>query len=284
MKKVNFCPFGGYTQFMMKLIGGAQIKCPVCAEFLSSNNFDQNEFNAFMTDWLEGDRETIIQMMKLPELQECEKKPPQSQDGKQPAEGSAAEGSAAKKDDAGEDREKALAYLASVQPTISLLGPGTHGKRLPYRCNLCRSARHPDGKIGELSELRYSCVKTFVGNHLKSISHTQALRKASQPPKCLKRVDCSGLSINDPRANQLFFFQEEFKLWASMANFEGMARHKYIHNANLDAWIIFSNQCLTQVDVDDDSAHHVCQKCLDLGLSHSVAGLRLESGGRALVC
>ena len=155
---------------------------------------------------------------------------------------------------------------------ITLLAPGSFGKRVPYRCNICRSKKWPEGKVGELDVLRLGSVKNFLGQHFISQFHIDCLKKEKEEP-AEDKVKCEGLCVSSPTAGKLFAHREDFNIWATIANFEGCAKHKYWRDANSDTWFVRSSACLVDCSPNPGAEHAVCNTCLQLGGSHSVPWL-----------
>ena len=270
MKKVNWCPRGGYKGMMLALIGDAEVRCPVCREFLQAGGFDKHEFDEFMAKWLECDRFEMLQKKqevadKVSATQSADtenaaaKPKPSQKEKKQDSE------------DEVDDKVAALAWLKSHEPTISLLESGSHGKRLPYRCNLCKSDRWPDGKVGELDKLRLNSVQRFVGNHLCSLEHRRSVRRLSENAEKPETAKCMGLPVNSQQSGQLYTYRQEFAIWAIYANFEDCALHRYRQEASGDGWYVQSHQCLEECPAPANNQVPVCKTCAKLGLAHGVA-------------
>ena len=242
LKGVIDCQEKGFVNLQTKLVKGELPKCPACLEFLKVNNFDME----------------ILQARLSPEqVGHPEKDAPKA-------------GAGADADDA-----DPLSYARKFYPVIILLPPGSFGKKLPFRCTLCKTARWPGGKVGDLCALKSESVKGFLDGHLNSgmhISRSQGERDLGS----LQQADCRGLEVNDTtRSGQLGnVWKSEFEIWISMANLEQFGRHTYWQEKSKEcqSWFVRSHSCKKKVlwDTEEDSEKPICEECLKLGASTCV--------------
>eukprot|EP00435_Cladocopium_sp_Y103_P020860 s3829_g5.t1 len=261
-KKANMCTDGGFVKLQNKLLLDKPIGCHSCQALLTDCKFDADEFHDFVLKWMSGDMKSTIgdhaaEILSKVEPPKVEK--PQAEEG---------DGSGSEDDQPEDRREAAMAYLKTVEPMITLLESGQFGKTCPVRCNLCRSTKWPEGKVIECNTLRAGSLRHFIGQHFKSRQHLDALQDKTETPQ--KMVPCRGLCVNDPGSAKLWMHRSEFKIWASLANFHGCAKHTYWFDANEDSWWIRSFHCLKDCVGDEESERNACVKCRQLGQSHGV--------------
>lgn len=174
-----------------------------------------------------------------------------------------------KHDDPAEDQEKLIRdWVRTLEPIITMLPAGTHNKRVPYQCSICKTATWPGGKVGEADQMRLSSVQHYIGRHLRSDTHVRNQRLAEEVIEDHEiEVPCDGISPSDPATGgALVPLVWEAKLWCSMANFVELAKHSYTYDANEDSWTIRAADCLqqTQQNSVDPNQRHACAKCKSL--------------------
>ena len=249
--KAGKCPAGGYVAIQQKLLDKEDINCPACIEFMKTYKVCPNQLDIAVERALQG------------EALSSEKDPKAAEPEVQVRE----DAEEAQQEEAVEP-EDPFDFAKSLAPTITLLSPGDHGRKLPFRCNICKTAGFPDGKIGELNKA--SSVRYFLTNHINSGMHQENLRKI-QAAKEQDMVQCNGLLVNEPiRSNRLYSLRREFHLWASMSNIEKFAKHTYFQEANTSSWRVKSHKCLTKC-VPDRLGSNVCDECLKLGSCHGIS-------------
>ena len=259
MKKVNNCVGGGYQKLQFKLLSEAEIKCEVCQSLLKSHHFQAEGLEKTIQSVLAGERERASAAN-------------QNED-KEPAQKNTQNG-----DDAEDNPSNFLAaqaYLKTLEPYMVALEPGTHGKKFPIRCTVCRCKKHPEGKVLELSVMRPNPVKHFTRQHIgKCDKHRRGMKmleEAASNKVVVPKVDCAALRVEDEdQGGHLWQFRGEFKLWAEYSNFEGCAKHKYFQQDNGGAWFVRAANCAGEVDEHPDRDFQVCKACLDLGKPHGV--------------
>ena len=163
--------------------------------------------------------------------------------------------------------------LKRYEPIISVLPSGSFGKALPYKCVACQTRRNPEGKIGDLVAPTFRAVYHFLFQHLDSHTHQQNMARRNLEVMEVEPelVACPGLRIGDRGTSRsLVAFEEQFDLWASMANFGSrMCKHKYWKDANLQKWFVRSQAC-SGTCPRARQGPSICQHCLNLGTSKSI--------------
>ena len=253
-------------KMQVKLLSRQEINCPRCLTLLENHKFSLHDMHQTVEATLAGLVETGPPLDAKPRKR-------QREDGEDDAE-----------EDKVSSREEALAWLRTQEPTITLLPAGTFGKKLPYRCNICRTPSWPNGKVGELSKMRLRDVQTFVNNHLVCPSHRGYVKKAQQI-LTVPQVECKGVSINDAHEGGLLFeLREEFQIWASMANFEGCAQHHYSWDATNSSWRVQSKSCEKNMEQPGPNSPAICAPCLKLIGSHMASCLRIWHDFEPVAC
>lgn len=171
-----------------------------------------------------------------------------------------------------EEDEDVDTIVNKYKPFIELLPAGTAGKRVPYRCVVCKTRHQPFGKIGELDEYKPKSVRYFLNQHCKGPTHMKNVEKWNNP---IEREDtmvpCEGISTGCVETGgKLFLHSAEFDLWARMADLQAFAKHSYTHCANTGHWTVRSKDCEGTTKLADDMIRQACGGCLALGAAHSV--------------
>ena len=235
------CQEKGFVSLQTKLVKGELPTCPACLEFLKVQNFDM---------------ETLQARLNPEQVGHPEKDAPNA-------------GALADEDDA-----DPLSYAKKMYPVIVLLPPGSFGKKLPYRCTLCKTARWPGGKVGDLCARKSESVRGFLDSHLNSQMHI-SLSQGKRHLGNSQQADCWGLEVNDttrsgPLGN---VWKSEFETWIAMTNLEQFGRHTYWQEKSKDgqSWFIRSQTCKKKVLWDiDESEKPICEECMKLGSSTCV--------------
>lgn len=204
---------------------------------------------------------------ETPKAQQAGKDPKDAQD---PAEQSLEEDLSDDEENPGEDP---FAWARTLYPTISLLPPGSHGKRLPYRCNLCKTRTWPQGKVGELSKPKKKSIKHFIKQHLKSSAHQRRVRemhKLEAPPVPDRQlVPCEGLGVDDPQVSgALLKYSREFSIWAPMTSSKFQKNIYYKDDSG--GWCCRASNCSEMCQRVATRERQVCEECLKLGSGHGV--------------
>lgn len=251
MRKVNQCPDGGLSRLQVRLLNDETIQCSVCLEMLKEKKFERKEMTRVVEAMLDGTFTKSLLPRNEYQEEPCEEE-------ENPI-------------DANRTKVIAVTWLRTLEPTLTLLTPGTFNKRYPLRCKICVNRTWPQGKVLELSNLKLSTARHFVQQHVRSAQHQTALHERNNVTQVV-RVACSGLHIDDhEQGNKLFQYRSEFRLWAQHTNFEGCAKHSYTQAPNQSGWIVRSFSCLREVDERPNFDYQVCTACLELGRSHGAA-------------
>ena len=273
MKRVMHCDEGGFVSMQLHLIQGKEIKCAGCRKLLDSKGFDMDKYQADVDAYLEGDRAMTREMewkQKIADGEEAKPKSPEQKKDENIEPDSLAE----------ESRIQEL--LQSVEGVITLLPPGSFGKKLPYRCRVCKTREFPEGKVGDLVKRRFKDMMYFLSKHLQCPMHQKYLRKSEQPHVTAhgaegeeKMERCKGLCVEDAlNAGHLYRFRKEFDIWAIFANISERASHSYWLDKNTGAWHIKSHKCLGEVP----EYHDQCQECRKLGEANGAPRLFFGAG------
>ena len=264
MKKMGGCPGGGYKELQKRLLAAPQeVTCEVCIRNLKMKKFDEQELEAIIEDVKAG------RFVKTSPV----KKPKQKSDDEH-AEGAPEDIKKEKEDkhrDPQESAKEVQAYLDSFEGIFTVLPAGSHGKRFPIRCNLCKTRAWPDGKVIEGDVWKLSSVEYFVGKHCESNKHQGATRRMEPGTIVVRKQPCGGLHTADPeRILYLQRYLAEFNIWATYSNFSGSDKHGYSWDKNRQEWIIKSIHCLKEVE-EDHFEFPTCTACLELASSHGVS-------------
>ena len=267
VKGVNQCSAKGYQGMQEAMLsqGASEIECQPCQALLTQCKFKQEDLDEMVDRFLQGDTPA----RKEPRVVAAEEEDETVASLASPQQPKAQRG--------GNQAAECYEWAAALEPVITLLPAGHYGKRVPYRCTLCRTGKYPHGKIGECNELKLNSVKHFITNHIQSFCHQRNLRRDQQKMNPGgddddDEVDCEGIAVNDPvSGGALHIFRHEFGLWATMANFAEFAKHRYMRDANQDTWIIKSCDCKGQVSRGEfpPGGRPACSECKKLGVRMS---------------
>ena len=265
MKKLNACSTGGYSRLQTALLEEKEIQCHACQELMKSCGFRSEELKKQVDGHMMGFQKVKQESQAKTELDSEDENIGLDKLVEEPNQ---------KKMRGANEEHLVHAYVKTLAPVIRLLEPGTHGKRVPYQCCLCKSKHFPHGKVGEASAMKLNVVEHFIGAHLRSGAHYKNKLKAEsleEVPGAM--VPCMGVSIDDPdTGGSLFTYREEFALRGAVANFSEHARHTYTKDGNSGAWIVHSYECAEEVEQMRGRAdgRHCCSKCRELGGRRSI--------------
>lgn len=276
MKKVNGCADGGYAKMQLKLLAGADIACASCKQLLEERGFKKTDFDNKIAAILAGEDNSVSQIPETAAQDPAAQGPQMQADAGHPGEpqvqADAGRPGEDNEDGVGDQRARALAFLKTVEPTMTLLASGSFGKKTPVRCNVCRSRTWPHGKVLEAGRLKEYMVRHFVTQHLQSPTHLRNLAKAQASSDIqVDQVPCEGLHLSDDQnAGKLLIYKQEFEVWASLTNFEGFAKHTYSRHCNDNEWVIRAQSCEQTCAKREGVSKQVCKECMALGRGHSV--------------
>ena len=293
MKKVNRCPHGGLRQVRTLLIKGEEITCAACQALFKKHNFEQERMEEVIAAVINGelipkikDEKKQSENPQIEDNQDEEKgeDQPDGEKGEARKKGSkAVEARRRQRVARLSEREQCMDYLHQYQGIIELLPTGSQGKRIPFRCLLCKTRSQPHGKVGELSAWKLSTVEYFLDKHLSCDTHQKNMRKAkNKGSEVVEKhlVPCEAVAINDEATSgKLFYYQTEFELWASVANFDDNASHTYFTAGNV--WHVRAENCEKETVFCEDMERQVCGACLNLGSPKSVSWKTLVMHGYA---
>ena len=271
MKKTSRCGEGGFVRLQAKLLAKEKLECEGCKSMLANHKFSHEDLKEATEQVLAGQRDPKDRFKEAVD-----------NEGKEPTISKKRKG--ARKNQKGDEQdgeesedngpEACMKFLKQFEPWIQLLPAGSFGKKQPYRCIACTSRSQPQGRVGDLVEMRLGSVKHFLTQHTGCPTHDRNVKKMQRVElvKEKQKVDCQGLSIEDAEtAGRLWVYRNEFALWASVANFKSCARHTYFHDANAGTWIVKSSDCEKLTLESEEMERHVCSACLALGAAHSVS-------------
>ena len=286
-KKVNACPDGGYKKLQLKILGNREIKCKICKLLMDDYKFSQEDCERAQLGELDDIADQVLVDVNQENQQE-EKKGEingNQQHQQEEKKGEIHRNRRRQQEDEDESsddnnnrytRVEAAMYLKSFEPMFTLLPAGSFGKKVPVRCNICKSKSWPNGKVLEMGKLRPYMVKHFVKQHMQSSTHFRHAKKLEEPVITVDKAPCQGLNIEDEEnANMLYTYRAEFELWATYSNFADCAKHEYTREKNNGPWTARSYHCLGMCHMRPNVERQVCPKCLELGDRHGAPCLYL---------
>ena len=273
MKKVNVCSEKGFRPMQVKLVSGEEVTCKACLALLRTQQFDPEALKCAINAAKAGE--------SLPVPQDAESKPASEQVTADEGKKKQREKKNGKDRDAQEPQkdegDQCSQFVKQFEPWIELLAPGSFGKKIPYRCKACPSKCQPLGKVGDLTQWKMWAVKHFLTQHCDTPKHINNVKQLEGTVETEEKVDCEALCIEDEdAAGKLFIYRQEFHLWASIANFQDNAKHKYWHDGNQNAWYIRSSECQVTTTASQDMGRNICASCLQLGAAHSASWFWIE--------
>ena len=174
MRKAWKCDGNGYVALQQTLLDGKQVSCESCKKLLIQCNFDQAKMDAEVVQGVQqgnsgGDPEEAAAQ--------------EPADNKQPVDEPAAEPA------------DPMAWVRSLEPTIIQLPAGTHGRKFPFRCTVCKTRRQPDGKLLEAVSSKPCIIRSWLQKHIDTPSHANNLEAYNAMPPCNEEeseVPCEG--------------------------------------------------------------------------------------------
>ena len=265
IQKTNKCSQGGLIKLQNRLLQQEETTCNACQALLKNCKFDAAE----LTNQVEHALSTRV----VPEAPQV----PQDDADMEPAVAELTEEQNPDQkipDKVDNGPEAALELLKEYEPIIELLPSGTLNKKVPFRCNACKSRGQPGGHVGEIGVLKLWAVKHFVGTHCASNRHKANVKKltTSELAKPAQKVPCEAIRIDDPEtAGRLYQYRKEFDVWASMADLDKHASHQYWQAGKPLTWHVRSASCEQETDCVEAMDRQVCAQCLSLGSSQTVS-------------
>ena len=258
----------------LTLLKGQVPECKICKALLDKKGFNEDELSGYVHNALQelnGPEKATAEVHDEQPGEELEKeKECQGQQGDEK------EAPGSQKEDIQVDVLGPFEYVERFRPHIELLEPGTLGRKLPYRCNLCKTGGYPNGKIGDFCTPR--AMIGWVDRHCKTHLHQKMLARfeaakenAGLPPEPAEKfVDCQGIFLDDKMtAGHLYEIRREFDIWATYANIKRFARHSYVKDQNRDTWCIHAQKCKKTCE-PTLSGEPICRECLSLGKAKAV--------------
>lgn len=272
MKKVLCCADNGYANIQLKLVSGAERKCEFCKKLFQNHKFSEDDLQREIAAFLDGEKQKELDPEDVPApLVSTKRRRARKRDE---------DGDDDEEDEtAAQSQQRAVAWLQTLEPTVSLLPAGSFGKKVPLRCHLCVSRKWPQGKVLEMSRLRHSSVKNFVTSHFRSGQHKRAAAHKSVAVAA-EMVECIGLCVsNEETAGRLYTLRVEFDLWATHSNMEDYGKHAYSYDKGTSSWTIRAHDCLKEFEHSHSDAPLVCQNCQKLTAASSVSCLPMVLRG-----
>ena len=261
---LNQCPGGGYTRLQVLMLQQEETKCEVCQELLKKCNFAAKELEDMVAESVSGN----LKQKEEPRDED------QGDDEDELLSSLGPKKRKMKKERRDPQVEENLckAYVATLEPVITLLPRGTHDKKVPYKCSVCTSPKWPLGKVGECNQMQLISVQHFIRKHLASPSHIKACQKSEIGEQEENRVSCVGICTGDETGGKFFELREEFHLWASHSNLADHGKHSYSQVENSNDWIVVAEGCKGQVKESEvlDGSRAACACCLDMGRQRSL--------------
>ena len=273
MKKVSCCADSGYANVQLKLVSGAERKCDFCKKLFENHRFSQDDMQREIAACLDAEKIKEADPENVPA-------PVVSTKGRTRKRRAGDDADDEDEDD-DHSQEKALAWLRTLEPTVSLLPAGSFGKKVPLRCHLCISQKWPQGKVLEMSRLRFGSVKNFVTSHFNSGQHKKAASYKSVAVAA-EMVECIGMCVsNEEAAGRLYALRVEFDLWATHANIDEYGKHSYYYDKSTSSWMIRAQDCVREFEQSQLDTPPVCQNCKKLAAASSVSCIPmvLRGGG-----
>ena len=302
IKKVTDCPAGGFIKVQQKLLEEQEIHCDACKLLLARCKFNHEDLKEMVESVVKG----LASVHPLKDIDSTAK-----DENPVPASQETQEARFSKKKymaclpscrflggahlfvvlklfhslymkhltvaQVDNSEEAGAAFARKFEPYIEILPAGAFGKKQPYRCHLCKNAKQPMGRVGELVSMKLWNVRRFLTQHTEAHGHIRALELAQTIPVQVEKTQCEALCICDEdTAGKLYVFRGEFHLWASLANFKQNAKHKYWQDANSDSWFVRSAECEGETSVHPNLERQVCGACLSLGATTGVSGHKIS--------
>lgn len=277
LKKVNLCRDGGYVKLQDRLLQGNRPECAACIQLLVEQKFDGNWVRLNLSDD-EGPKDDPEILQEKPDEKPDEKTSDEESDGEQKGPRAQKKSHAKrgkrklKQVSPEENSTNCRAVAEEYLPDITLLPRGSLNKKVPYRCTLCRAVKQPYGKVGECGKWRPYAIRYFLEQHVESGLHQQMLiLRGDIQGEVRDKVKCEGISMNRPLpGSQLHLYQKEFELWASYANLESTAVHKYWKDMTSNCWYVRSAHCTEETEEDLNRGWQMCGECTKLLKSKSI--------------
>lgn len=119
-------------------------------------------------------------------------------------------------------------FFESIHPTYTRLPLGTHGKKFPVRCNVCKTKAFPSGKVLDVTSNKLYAVRHFIGQHEKCSRHQTAIHNpVGELTHGGETMACQGFILHGNGPEALHHFRAQFQKWTTFTNLEQFARHTY---------------------------------------------------------
>ena len=180
LKKVWHCDGKGYIALQQTLLDGKQTCCKSCSTLLVQCKFDQAAMEAEVIKAMQAEAPGHDPEEAPEKPSGASGQPDQDQDHDQP--------------DA--EPEDPMEWVKSLEPVIVQLPPGTHGRKFPFRCTICKTRRQPDGKLLEGVKGNGSSIRGFLQKHIDTPTHQGNLETYNAMPpgnEDVAEVPCEAL-------------------------------------------------------------------------------------------
>ena len=145
---------------------------------------------------------------------------------------------------------------------------------LHYKCKVCRTKGHPDGKINYLGPPKLNSVQFYLKQHLECPTHVRNRNRMKlidgQEGKDPCEDRCPGYWVSDKNpfaTGTLYHYETEFQLWCTNAKVDGeMTRHHYYSDLAQGRWYCRHRNCSGKVS----QKQQACTACQSLGECGSV--------------
>lgn len=159
---------------------------------------------------------------------------------------------------------------------LSALELGTHDKRVPIKCRVCRSRAFPFGKIFEAHCLKHKVLCHFINQHCGRPTHLSFLRRfASTEAVDMQKpssdtvpsmIPCEGMSLTHS-SSRISTFRAELLRWARFTKIKTVLRkHTYLFDVSSEELKVFHEDCQKIVQAPDNGSRAICPKCQDRDL------------------
>lgn len=279
LKKINKCLAGGYVKMQHMLMDESVPDCDACKQILNECKYDFAAYKELVDAKKDkeglGDLEQPDPVHQAEPAPDAQAEPAPDAQAEPPLQlGKLQRSSRRKRKSLFDDVEaEALQAAKEFEPTLVLLPRGTHNKKVPYRCTVCRTRAQPEGKVGECGMMRPYMIRFYMSQHIDSGGHQQHLEAQNQPVAEVMRnlVPCEAISLGHPMPGSILHVHaEEFNTWASFANLRATAKHEYYKHATEGCWYVRSLKCQKTVEENISKSRQVCAECQKLTLSNSI--------------
>ena len=264
--KLSLCSRNPYQNLQILVLENKPVSCQICQRMLQKFQFNRDDLEKVIQACLRGERQVSCRNYHVPkDAVEKIEEPEDEEDvtldvltQKAPA----TKRRKKTKMDPEAEREAIQKWIDDLG-CFKLLPPGTYGKKVPYRCLLCKTPQWPNGFVGEADCVKLDSIQYFLGKHMTCRRHRQESAKEIVSDVREEAV-CTGISLDDPECSGLLYeFREEVALWIDLSNLDVYARHQY-QKTKKESWIIKASQCIGCYDTSARQPAGACKECLKM--------------------